>query len=316
MLPDATDIPAGDVIPAGNILPDNATGNTLPDNATGNPGTDAANTGIPHDSTPSPQTTSRTPQATTTLTRCLLAPNAGPMTLDGTNSYLISAPGSESVVVVDPGPLDDAHLQALAAAGRVELVLITHRHPDHTAASVAFAQLTGAPVRALDAAFCVRGEPLIDGELIDAAGARIRVIATPGHTADSVCFHLPDDGPRGSVITGDTVLGRGTTIIGYPDGTLAHYLTSLETLRALGPATVLPAHGQVLPDLAVVCDAYLAHRHARLDQVRHALAELGSDATPEQITDLVYGDTDAAVRFAAEASVRTQLAYLRGSAGY
>ncbi|KFF59956.1 Zn-dependent hydrolase [Cryobacterium sp. MLB-32] len=250
------------------------------------------------------------PQHTSPFTRSLLAPNAGPMTLDGTNSYLIGAPDSRSIVVVDPGPLDEGHLAALAATRHVELVLITHRHPDHTAASVRFAELTGAPVRAFDPAFCVNGDPLIDGELLEAAGTRIRVVHTPGHTDDSVCLHLPGDGPTGSVLTGDTVLGRGTSII---DGTLADYLASLEALRALGPATVLPAHGPVLPDLTAICHAYLAHRHERLDQVRAALATLGSDATVDQITDVVYAQTDAAVRFAAEASVRAQLAYLRGA---
>ena len=246
---------------------------------------------------------------TSPLTRSLLAPNAGPMTLDGTNSYLIAAPGSPDIVVVDPGPLDEAHLAALAAAGRVELVLVTHRHADHSAASARFAALTGAPVRAFDAAYCVNGDPLVDGELIVAAGTSIRVVATPGHTDDSVCLHLPGDGPTGSVLTGDTILGRGTSII---DGALADYLASLERLRAIGPAIVLPAHGPVLPDLAAICDAYLAHRHERLDQVRAALATLGRDASIAQVTDVVYAQTDAAVRFAAEASVRAQLAYLRG----
>lgn len=249
---------------------------------------------------------------TSPLTRCVLAPNAGPMTLDGTNSYLIAAPGSDSVVVVDPGPQDDGHLATLASAGRIEAVLITHHHGDHSAASEAFARLTGAPVRAFDPAFCVGGAPLSDGELIEAAGTRIRVVHTPGHTNDSVCFVLPDDGVHGSVLTGDTILGRGTTIIGYPDGTLGEYLQSLETLQALGPATVLPAHGPVLPDLAAICAAYLTHRHQRLDEVRSALAALGEDATVEQVTDRVYSDVDTSVRFAAEASVRTQLAYLRG----
>jgi glyoxylase-like metal-dependent hydrolase (beta-lactamase superfamily II) len=256
------------------------------------------------------------------LTRRLLAPNPGPMTLDGTNSYLLRAPGAASVVVVDPGPaaenpnpnqypdIDD-HLDTLAGAGPVELVLITHRHADHTGGSARLAELTGAPVRALDPAYCIDGEPLVDGELVEAAGVRIRVLATPGHTADSVCFHLPDDGATGSVLTGDTILGRGTTILGHPDGTLGDYLHSLAALTALGPATVLPAHGPTLPDLAAICTAYLAHRHERLDQVRAALAQLGPAATPEQVTDLVYPETDAAVRFAAEASVRAQLAYLR-----
>ncbi|MDJ0376835.1 MBL fold metallo-hydrolase [Cryobacterium sp. PH31-L1] len=245
---------------------------------------------------------------TSPLTRSLLAPNAGPMTLDGTNSYLIRAPDSSGIVVVDPGPLDQGHLAALAAAGRVELVLITHRHADHTAASVRFAELSGAPVRAFDAAYCVGGDPLSDGELLSVAGTSIRVLATPGHTDDSVCLHLPGDGMAGSVLTGDTVLGRGTSIV---DASLADYLASLENLRALGPATVLPAHGPVLPDLAAICMAYLAHRHERLDQVRAALGELGSTATVAQVTDLVYAQTDAAVRFAAEASVTAQLVYLR-----
>jgi len=246
---------------------------------------------------------------TSPLTRSLLAPNAGPMTLDGTNSYLIGASDAKTIVVVDPGPLDEDHLAALAAAGRVELVLITHRHADHTAASVRFAELTGAPVRAFDPEYCVGGDPLVDGELIEAAGTSIRVAATPGHTDDSVCLHLLSDGTAGSVLTGDTILGRGTTII---DGTLADYLASLEALRAIGPAIVLPAHGPVLPDLAAICDAYLAHRRERLNQVRAALATLGEGASVAQITDLVYSQTDAAVRFAAEASVRAQLAYLRG----
>ncbi|TDW30490.1 MBL fold metallo-hydrolase [Cryobacterium psychrophilum] len=250
-------------------------------------------------------------ERTSDLTRQLLAPNAGPMTLDGTNSYLVAAPGSIGRVVVDPGPVHEGHLAALAAAGRIDLVLITHQHADHSAASVRFAAMTGAPVRALDPAFCVGGDPLRGGEEIHVAGTRIVVIATPGHTADSVCFHLPDDGENGSMLTGDTILGRGTTILGHPDGTLDDYLNSLDVLQGFGPATVLPAHGPVLPDLAAVCDQYLEHRRQRLDQVRAALAELGDDATVAQVTDVVYAQTDASVRFAAEASVQTQLAYLR-----
>ncbi|MEO5993878.1 MAG: MBL fold metallo-hydrolase, partial [Arthrobacter sp.] len=107
------------------------------------------------------------------LTRFRLAPNPGPMSLHGTNSYVISAPGSAGTVVVDPGPLDEAHLQELALAGAVELILITHRHADHTAAATRFAELTGAPVRAKDPAHCHGGSPLMDGEVIHAAGAEI-----------------------------------------------------------------------------------------------------------------------------------------------
>ncbi|MFB6610502.1 MBL fold metallo-hydrolase [Agromyces sp. NPDC056379] len=254
------------------------------------------------------------------LARLVLAPNAGPMTLDGTNSYVLRAPGSDAVVVVDPGPSDPAHLAALAGAGRVELVLVTHHHPDHTESLGAFHAMTDAPVRAIDPALCLVGAPLVDGERIRSADLEIDVVASPGHTADSVCFSLPgdrlvgSDEGRGTVLTGDTILGRGTTIIADPDGALGPYLDALEALRALGtpgPVGVLPGHGPVLPDLAAICSAYLAHRAERLDQVRAALRELGADAGPGAVTDLVYADTDASVRSAAEASVRAQLAYLR-----
>jgi len=244
----------------------------------------------------------------------LLADNPGPMTLDGTNSYLIGVPGATGLVVVDPGPDDPQHLKALTGEGPIALVLITHRHADHTGGSAAFAHRTGAPVRAVDPAYCSGGGlPLADGEVIDAAGLRIEVLFTPGHTDDSVCFHLADGDAPGAVLTGDTILGRGTTVIAHPDGDLASYLRSLDRLAALGPALVLPAHGPPLPDLAAVCAAYAEHRRQRLDSVRAAVLVLGRRATVEQVTDLVYVDVDASVRPAALLSVAAQLRYLRDS---
>lgn len=246
-----------------------------------------------------------------TLTRYRLAPNPGPMSLDGTNSYIIAASGHPGVAVVDPGPLDETHLQELAGAGPVELILITHHHADHTAGAVRLHELTGAPVRAADPAHCTAGTPLQPGEVISVAGTEVRVLATPGHTSDSVCFHLPLDGPAGSVLTGDTILGRGTTVLDHPDGRLDDYLSSLDRLELLGPATVLPAHGPVLPALDAVVRAYRSHRLDRLTQIRTALAGLGADAGVRDVTDVVYSDVDPSVRRAAENSVAAQLEYLR-----
>jgi glyoxylase-like metal-dependent hydrolase (beta-lactamase superfamily II) len=231
------------------------------------------------------------------------------MTLDGTNSYVLRGPYSWSSVVVDPGPTNEAHVRALAA-GPVGLILLTHGHLDHTEAAQALAARTNSPVRALDPGYCLGAEPLTDGEIIEVAGVTITVVTTPGHTRDSVCFHLPQDGPAGSVLTGDTVLGRGTTIIDHPGGRLADYLDSLRRLQDFGPATVLPAHGPVLPDLAAVAATYLAHRAERLAQIKAALDHLGSSATVARVADLVYGDVDPGVRRAAEASVAAQLEYL------
>ena len=244
--------------------------------------------------------------------RVVLAPNPGPMTLDGTNSYLLAAPGSPGRVVVDPGPDHTAHLTELAREP-VELILITHRHHDHTDGAPELAARTGAAVRAFDPAFCLGAPPLTDGEIIDAAGVLIKVLRTPGHTDDSVCFVLADDGDTGSVLTGDTILGRGTTVISPPDGSLGAYLSSLELLAGLGSPRVLPAHGPQLPDLAEVAGRYLTHRQQRLQQIRSALEILGADAEVRAVTDLVYDDIDASVRFAAEHSVAAQLEYLRGS---
>lgn len=250
------------------------------------------------------------------LVSVVLAPNPGPMTLDGTNTYLLGTRGAGAtglgLVVVDPGPDDASHIEAVVAAGRIDLILITHHHGDHTGASAELHRRTGAPVRAFDAAFCHDAEPLVDGELIEAGGMSIRVLATPGHTADSVCFVLEGEG-GGAVLTGDTILGRGTTVLVHGDGSLADYLDSLDKLERLGSVTGFPAHGKVLPDLAASCATLRAHRLARLEEVRSAVNTLGTDASVTEVADAVYPKVMPALRFAVEASVATQLEYLRAA---
>ncbi len=249
----------------------------------------------------------------TPLAAVLLAENPSPMTLDGTNTWVLRAPGEEACVVVDPGEDDDVHLRRVAAQGPVALVLLTHRHHDHAGGARRFAELTGAPVRALDPSLVLGSEALGDGDVVTAAGVELRVVATPGHTSDSLSFLLDGPGADPAVLTGDTILGRGTTVIAHPDGALGPYLDSLRRLADLAPGTaVLPGHGPELPDAPAVARAYLAHREERLDQVRAALAQLGPDATPRQVVEVVYADVDRALWPAAELSVRAQLDHLRG----
>jgi glyoxylase-like metal-dependent hydrolase (beta-lactamase superfamily II) len=237
----------------------------------------------------------------------LLCNNPGLMTLDGTNTWVLSGRGSDEMVIVDPGPEDDEHIAKVAELGRIPLVLISHRHEDHTGGIDKIVELTGAVVRAVGSGFLRGlGGPLSEGEVIDAAGLRITVMGTPGHTADSVSFVLDD-----AVLTADTVLGRGTTVIDKDDGSLADYLESLRRLHGLGRRTVLPGHGPDLADLQSVSSMYLAHREERLDQVRGALRDLGDDATVRQIVEHVYTDVDKKLWDAAEWSVQAQLDYLR-----
>jgi glyoxylase-like metal-dependent hydrolase (beta-lactamase superfamily II) len=237
----------------------------------------------------------------------LLCDNPGLLTLEGTNTWVLQGPGSDEMVIVDPGPEDDEHVDLVAGLGKIPLVLISHKHEDHTGAIDKIVERTGAVVRSVGSGFLRGlGGPLTDGEVIDAAGLRITVMATPGHTADSVSFLLDD-----AVLTADTVLGRGTTVIDKEDGSLREYLESLQRLRGVGHRTVLPGHGPDLADLEAVSDMYLAHRQERLDQVRAALRELGDDATARQIVEHVYTDVDEKLWDAAEWSVQAQVDYLR-----
>ena len=253
-------------------------------------------------------------RAVTPLASVVLEDNPSPMTLEGTNTWVLRAPDARECVVVDPGDDDEAHQRRVAALGPVALVLLTHRHHDHAAGARRFAELTGAPVRALDPSLVLGSEALSDGDVVAAAGCELRVVATPGHTSDSLSFLL--DGPDAggpAVLTGDTILGRGTTVIAHPDGALGPYLASLRRLGALPDGTaVLPGHGPELPDAPAAARQYLAHREQRLEQVRDALRVLGEAATAREVVERVYADVDRVLWPAAEASVRAQLEYLRG----
>ncbi|MGL4178765.1 MAG: MBL fold metallo-hydrolase [Dermatophilaceae bacterium] len=245
---------------------------------------------------------------------CVLAPNPGPMTLDGTNTWVLLEPGATDAVVIDPGPLDEGHLAAVldhvaSRGARVALTVLTHGHHDHAESAGRFAELTGAPTRAVGGGH----DDLGDGDVIRTGGIEVRVVATPGHTADSVSFALPADA---ALLTGDTVLGRGTTVVAHPDGELDAYLRSLGRISALtgdGEVTViLPGHGPVVPDAAAMVANYRAHRAERLEQVRQALAD-GASAEPDPVEGVlrrVYAGVPPEVWPAARLSIRAQLDYL------
>lgn len=246
-------------------------------------------------------------QVTPTASR-LLAPNPSPMTLDGTNTWILRDAGSDACVVVDPGPLDDGHLDRIVAAGPVALIVLTHAHLDHSEAAPRLAEMTGAPVVARDPAWC-RDAPVLEPGRYDAvAGVDWLTILTPGHSSDSVCLLLE---PDGALLTGDTILGRGTTVVAHPDGRLADYLDSLQRLRDLAETEVhalLPGHGPVVENPLAVLEFYITHRQERLEQVRAAIG--AGDTTAADVVRRVYADVDPALWQAAELSVRAQLDYL------
>jgi glyoxylase-like metal-dependent hydrolase (beta-lactamase superfamily II) len=248
------------------------------------------------------------PRQVTPLAAVVLARNPGPMTLEGTNTWVLRAPGAQQAIVVDPGPDDEEHRRAVVdAAGRVVSILLTHGHVDHSEGARRLHDLTGAPVRSLDPAHRLGSEGLGEGDVIAAGDLEVRVWATPGHTSDSLSFLLGDGE---AVLTGDTILGRGTSFVQYPDGSLGPYLASLQRLAQLGDLTVLPGHGPELVSAGAAARGYLDHRAQRLEQVRAALVTLGPDATARQVVELVYADVDPALWWPAELSVRAQLAYL------
>ena len=241
----------------------------------------------------------------------VLAPNASPMTLDGTNTHLVGEPGSGQAVVVDPGPDDPAHLAAVEAAlaargARVVAVLVTHHHGDHAAAARPWGRHFGVPVAAASPEVTGPGGRLLGGgERLRLSGTTLDVVPAPGHTADSLAFRLES----GAVLTGDSVLGRGTSVVGHPEGDLLAHLESLRRVHDLGPSALYCGHGPELThDPSAVLRFLLDHRAYRARQLLELLAD-GPRTVPELVA-AVYPHVAAAVLPAAAQSTRATLVSL------
>lgn len=229
--------------------------------------------------------------------RIVRANNPGPYTLDGTNTYLI---GERAPVVIDPGPDDEEHLQrVLDEAGSISRIVLSHTHIDHAAGAARLARMAGAPLAAFSAAACIDAAPIADG---DQVAPGLRAVYTPGHASDHLCFLLEEER---ILLSGDHVLGRGTTVIVHPDGNLKDYLASLRTAQALDAHRIFPGHGPVVENPAAVLDYYAAHRAEREEQIIAALR--AGARTIDEIVGVVYPDLAENLHRAAGMSVHSHL---------
>ncbi len=225
----------------------------------------------------------------------VVAPNPGPYTGPGTNTWIVDA--GPVVAVLDPGPDDDSHLDALnrRVAGRtVAVVLVTHSHPDHLPLAGRFAAPHHASVR--------RFPELRDGDVVRAGGLSLTALHTPGHSADHLCFLIPDDG---AIFTGDLILGRGSSMVTFPEGDVAAYLRSLDRLASLRPRMLFPGHWDPVTDAMGKIDEYRRHRLEREAQVLAEVRRRRGTAT--ELTRRVYGELDDRLAIAAEMTLRAHL---------
>ena len=237
--------------------------------------------------------------------RRLTAPNPGPMTGPGTNCYLV---GTGDVVVVDPGPDDEGHVEGLVAAGggRIRWIALTHTHVDHWPAAPTLAARTGAEVVAFDSRDGLDVDrALADGDVVGEGDAALVAVHTPGHASNHLCFW--HEGQR-LLFTGDHVMSGSTVVIAPPDGDMAAYLASLERVRALGADALAPAHGPLLDDPHAYVSHYIDHRRTREASVVEALAGFGPEgADTEAIVAVVYVDVHPLLHPVARFSVWAHL---------
>ncbi|CAN5770284.1 MBL fold metallo-hydrolase [soil metagenome] len=252
------------------------------------------------------------PVALGKLVRRVLCGNPGMMTGPGTNTYLI---GIDEVAVIDPGPADDAHLDAVAAAGsgRINWIVLTHTHPDHSPGAAGLRERTGAQVLAFadrDGLICDRH--LADGDTVEGTEFTLQALHTPGHASNHLCFLLERER---MLFSGDHVMDGSTVVISPPDGDMGAYLASIERLAAWQPAlrSIAPAHGHLIEDPKAKLADYLHHRLDREAQVLAALRQAGpGGAGTAALVAAIYTDVPEALHPVARFSVWAHLRKLAG----
>lgn len=222
------------------------------------------------------------------LVRRIVAPNPSVMTGPGTNTYLV---GIDEIVVIDPGPADDAHLDAIAGCGgdRIRWIACTHTHEDHSPGAAGLKERTGAEVLAFDARDdLVVDRRLGDGDVIEATEFVLRALHTPGHASNHLCFLLEQER---MLFSGDHIMEGSTVVIAPPDGDMGAYLESLDRLTALRPRlrSIAPGHGHLIEAPQAKIDEYRTHRLAREAQVVEALAAAGRSTIPALVAT-IYTD--------------------------
>lgn len=248
------------------------------------------------------------------LVRRLTAPNPGPMTGPGTNTYLV---GRDDIAVIDPGPAIDSHISAILAAGhqRIKWIIATHTHPDHSPAAKLIAEATGAMVMGnllsandgrQDDSFAPHAA-FSHNQLLATEQFTLRAILTPGHVGNHVCFLLEDEG---LLFTGDHIMQGSTVVIVPPYGDMSDYIASLQLLKHYAITAIAPGHGSVIDQPAEEIDGLIRHRLKREAKVVAVIQQLG-EGSLQSLTPLVYDDVAASLHPIAEYSLWAHLIKLQ-----
>lgn len=229
----------------------------------------------------------------TPLIRRIVAPNPGPMTASGTNSFIV---GRDELTLIDPGPAIAEHVDRLVAVcgDRLRWIMVTHTHADHSPAAAEVAARTGAELVGMmldpddghqDNTFRA-ASPLADGATFNTAEYTLHAVHTPGHVGNHVCYFLEDER---TVFAGDHIMGGSTVVIIPPSGDMAKYIASLRKLRDLSLTTIMPGHGEAIDDPERVIETLVRHRLHREQKVVSALEQLG-ESSLDALLPVVYDD--------------------------